>query len=301
MTRRLSITSSSNDRLKTVRRRAPVFLVEGHRQVARALEAGAPVRELYVAPELFLGPRDAALVASAERRGARVVELGAAAFASIARNARADGLLAVVGRVPTSLAALRLGPRPLLVVGDAIERPGNLGTIIRTAAGAAADAVLVTDRVADPFHPEAVRGSVGTLFALPVAEASAEDAVSWLQQRGIRIVVASPGAELPYWEVDYAGAVAIVMGSERHGVGRSWLEAADELASIPMPGPVDSLNVAVASGVVLFEAARRRATGSAPASFTSGSQPTKGESGMYIGVGSLLGLVLLILLLVWIF
>ena len=283
MTRRLSITSSSNDRLKAVRRlarhprRDGVFVVEGHRQVARALEAGAPVLELYAAPELFLGPRDAGLVASAESRGARVIELGAAAFASIVRNARADGLLAVVEHRPTSLDVLRLGPRPLLVVADAIERPGNLGTIIRTAAGAAADAVLVTDPVADPYHPETVRGSVGTLFAVTVAEASADAAVSWLKERGIRIVVASPEAETQYWEVDWARAVAIVMGSERHGAGRSWLEAADERVSIPMPGPVDSLNVAVASGVLLCEAARRRATESAAPPLTPRTQlPERG-------------------------
>lgn len=264
MTRRLSITSSSNVRLKGVRRlarhrrRDRAFVVEGRRQVARALEAGAPVRELYVAPELFLGPRDGRLVADAERSGVRVYELGAAAFASIAPNARADGLLAVVERLPTRLAGLRLGPRPLLVVADAVERPGNLGTIIRSAAGAGADAVLVADAVADPFHPETVRGSVGTLFALPIAEATAEAAVAWLKEQGIRIVVAIPTAETPYWELDYAEAVAIVVGSERHGVGPSWLEAAGALATIPMPGAADSLNVAVAAGIVIFEAARQR-------------------------------------------
>ena len=264
MTRRLSITSTSNERLKTIRRlarhrrRDRVFLVEGRRQVARALEAGAPVRELYAAPELFLGPQDRELVALAERRGVRVYELGAAAFASISRGARADGLAAVVDRLPTSLAGLRLAASPLVAIADAIERPGNLGTIVRTAAGAGADAVVVCDPVADPFHPETVRGSVGTLFALPVVEASGEATAGWLREHGVRIVVASPGGRRPYWAVDYSGGVAVVVGSERHGVADCWLDAADELVAIPLPGAADSLNVAVAAGIVLFEAARRR-------------------------------------------
>lgn len=264
MTRRRSITSTANDRLKAVRRlarhprRERAFLVEGHAPVRRALEAGAPVRELYAAPELFLGPADRELVALADRRGARVYELGAAAFASITRRVRADGLAAVVGRLPTRLGRVTLPAGAFVVVADAIERPGNLGAIVRTAAAAGADALVVSDPVTDLFHPETVRGSVGTLFALPLAESTAGSAVPWLRERGMRLVVTSPHGERPYWDVDYAGAVAVVVGNERHGVARQWLDAADELVAIPMPGPADSLNVAVAAGVVLFEATRQR-------------------------------------------
>ena len=267
MTRRLCITSTSNERLRTVRRlgrpgrraTAGVFLVEGHRQLERALAGGARIREVYAAPELYLGERDSAIVARAERRGARVFELAGEAFASISSQVRPDGLAAVVERWPTALAALRLPPSPLLLVAESIERPGNLGTIVRTACAGGASALLVCDGKTDVFHPETVRGAVGTLFHLPVAQTATERAIPWLREHGIRVVVATPDGARAYWDADYTGAVAVVVGSERHGVTQAWLDAADEQVAIPMPGPVDSLNVAVATGVVLFEATRRRA------------------------------------------
>lgn len=235
------------------------FLVEGYRSLRCAVEAGAPVREVYVAPELFLGDGEAAPVRRAAARGARVVELGADAFRSIAGRPRPDGLAAVVERRPTGLGALRLGAAPFVAVADGVERPGNLGTIVRTASGAGVDAVLVSDGATDVFHPDVVQGSVGTLFQIALAEAPAERAIAWLRRCGLRIVVASPDGKTPYWAADWAGGVAVVVGSERHGVAAAWLEAADEVVSIPMGGAADSLNVAVAAGIVLFEAARRRA------------------------------------------
>jgi len=255
------ITSSANPRLKQVRRlrrrpRRRVFLVEGHRQVAAALEAGAQVRELYVARELFLGATDAALVTLAARRGALVHELSGAAFESINGQVRPDGLAAVVERPATALEELRLGSCPLLLVAEAIERPGNLGTIVRTACAAGADALVVADGVTDPFHPETVRGSAGTIFRLPLAESTTPAATAWLRAQRVRIVVATPEASRSYKDADLRGA--IVVGNERHGVSDAWLEAADELVKIPMPGLADSLNVAVAAGVLLCEAASRR-------------------------------------------
>jgi RNA methyltransferase, TrmH family len=202
--------------------------------------------------------RDAELVALAERRGATVVELGPAAFRSISGQVRPDGVLAVVERWATSLAALDLCMRPLLLVAVGIERPGNLGTIIRTACSAGATALLACDQTSDVFNPEAVRGSVGTLFHLPIAQCPSEDAISWLGEQGVAVVVATPHAARPHWTGDYAEAVALVVGSERHGVPNAWLAAADAVVTIPMPGSADSLNVAVAAGVVLFEAVRQR-------------------------------------------
>lgn len=254
------ITSTSNPRLKELRRlrrrsRREVFLVEGHRQVAAALESRARVRELYVARELFLGAADERLVALAERHGADVYELGTAAFESINGQVRPDGILAVVERPLTRLDDLALGARPLLLVAEAIERPGNLGTIVRTACATGADGLVVCDSVTDLFHPETVRGSVGTLFRVALAECSTVEAIAWLRDRGIRIVVATPSAPRSYKDVNLSGA--IIVGNERHGVSDQWLKAADELVRIPMPGPTDSLNVAVAAGVLLCEASAR--------------------------------------------
>jgi TrmH family RNA methyltransferase len=267
LARRLLITSASNDRLKAVRRlrsrghgrAAGLFLAEGYRQLRCALEAGAAMREVYTAPDLHLGTSDTALVSLAERRGAHVVGLSAGAFVSIAGRARPDGVLAVVERWPTELGVLRLGREPLLMVADSIERPGNLGAIVRTACGAGASGLVACDARTELFHPDTVAGSVGALFHLTVAETTGERAVQWLDAHGVRIVVASPFAATPYRQADYGGPVAIVVGSERHGVGARWLEAAGEVVSIPMAGAVDSLNVAVAAGIVVFEAAHQRA------------------------------------------
>jgi TrmH family RNA methyltransferase len=225
----------------------------------RALEAGAAVTEVYAAPELFLGDRDAGLVAQAERRGARIFELSAAAFASISGAVRADGLAAVVARWPTGLGRLRLSERPLLLVAESVERPGNLGAIVRAACAAGADALLICDGRVGPFHPEAVRGSVGTLFDIALAEAPSAAAVGWLRAGGVRVIAATPDGTRACWDADLTGPVALVVGSERHGVSRTWLDAADETIRIPMPEPADSLNVAVAAGVVLYEAVRQRA------------------------------------------
>jgi RNA methyltransferase, TrmH family len=265
MTRRIPITSTSNDRLKAARRLRQgrrrgerTFLVEGHRQLRCALESDAVVKEVFAAPEFFLGRNDPELVALAEQQGARVYEVGRAAFRAISGQVRPDGLIAVVGRWSTALARLAVAERPLLLVAESIERPGNLGMIVRTACAAGADALLVCDPVTDPFHPETVRGSAGALFNTQLATATAESALAWLRERGVRLVVTSPHGTRPYWQAAGAEGVALVVGSERHGVTRRWLEAANDVVSIPMPGPADSLNVAVAAGIVLFEAVRRR-------------------------------------------
>lgn len=263
VTRRTLITSSANDRLRAVRRLARrrdpgVFLVEGHRQLQRALEAGAALREIYAAPELFLGGRDHELLLLAERRGVRIVEVGAAAFRSLSHGTRPDGLLAVAERWPTALSGLVPGADALVLVAEGIERPGNLGTIVRSACAAGATGMIACDTTTDVFHPDAVRGSVGTLFHLPVAQCAGEHAVTWLREQGIAIVVATPDADRPCWSVDLTRPVALAVGSERHGVSDTWRRAAGACVSIPMPGPSDSLNVAVAAGVVLFEAVRQR-------------------------------------------
>lgn len=263
MTRRTSITSISNDRLKAVRRLrrrgdGSMLLIDGHRQLRIALEAGAPVREVYAAPGLFLGAYDAELVTLAERCGARVHELSDSAFESISSEVRPDGLVAMVERWTTGLGDLRLPSRPLVVVAESIERPGNLGTIVRTAGAAGADALLVSDARTDVFHPETVRGSVGMVFRVALAETTTEVALAWLREHGIRVVVATPEGGRPHWEADYGHGTAVVVGNERYGVSDAWVAAADTVR-IPMPGPADSLNVAVAAGIVLFEAARQRA------------------------------------------
>jgi len=264
---RRSITSTRNPQLKAVRRlrrsrvreREGVFLAEGRRQLESALAAGARVTCVYAAPALYLVDGDEALVCEAALRGARIVELGAEAFMSITSQVRPDGIAAVVERPGTGLESIPA--RSLVLVATGIERPGNLGTIVRTAEAAGAGGLVACDAATDVFHPETVRGSVGTVFDLPLAQASLSETLAWLAAGHARVLVATPDGERPVWEADYsAPGLAVVVGGERHGVDPEWVAAADETVRIPMAGRADSLNVGVAAGIVLFEAARQRAT-----------------------------------------
>lgn len=262
------ITSTSNARLKDLRRLAArpgrargAVLVEGYRLLQRAVDAGARVETVYTAPELFAGPDAAALVDRAERSGACVVELGRSAFAAVASQGRPDGLLAVVRRPATSLACLPAAGPGLVVVCEAVERPGNLGTIVRTAAAAGASGLVACDPQTDVFHPKTVTASVGAVFRLPLAVAPGATALAWARGRGLAVVVATPAGETPPWQADLARPVALVLGSEKRGVSEPWLRAADVRVGIPMAaGGQDSLNVAVAAGALLIEALRQRAT-----------------------------------------
>jgi len=263
VTRRPFIASSSNARLKAVRRLArgrarELVVVEGAQALRRALEARADVREVFAAPALHLGGDDARLVREAELRGARVVEVSPAAFEAVAGRIRPDGVLALVARPPLTLAQLSPPGDAFVVVASGIERPGNLGTIVRTACGVGAHALLVADPCTDVFHRDVVRGSVATVFSIPIAVTTTDHAIAWLRGRRARILATTPGGPTPYWRVPYDGGVAVVLGGERSGLSDTWLQTADERIAIPLPGPADSLNVAVAAGVVLCEAARRR-------------------------------------------
>lgn len=263
MTRRLFIASSSNKRLKALRRLArggsrQELLVEGSRALRSALGAGVHISEVYSAPSLHLGGADTWLVDEAERRGACVHEVDASAFRTLARQTRPDGILAVVERPSTALAALVLPAEPLLVIAVGIERPGNLGTVVRTACASGADGLVVCDPCTDVFQRDVVRGSVGMIFHLPLTVATSGDAISWLRRQSIKIVAVTPCGARLYSDARYGGAIALVLGSERHGLPDEWIAAADETVAIPMQSPADSLNVGVAAGVVLFEAARLR-------------------------------------------
>jgi TrmH family RNA methyltransferase len=259
--RRPYVSSTSNERLKALRRLARKpgrdhILVEGSRAVRCALAARVRVRELYVAPQLFLGDADWALAARAERAGALVVETDPRA----SQHMRPDGVLAVVDRPATDLGRIELRPRPFVLVAEGVERPGNLGTIIRTACAVGVDCVLVADPRTDVFHGDVIRGSVGTVFRTRLGVARTEEAISWLQGRSLSIVAATPSGMTPCFSARYPAGFAIAVGGERHGLSAGWLEAASAQVAIPMVGPVDSLNVAVAAGVLLYDAARRTRT-----------------------------------------
>ena len=236
-----------------------VFIIEGFRELTKAAEAGVPIDELYVCEELFLGSNEPALAARIEASGARRIDLAPGPFRKAAYRDRPEGLLAVAPMFDTRLSRLELPEHPLLLVAEGIEKPGNLGTMLRTADAAGAAAVVTADPDTDPFNPNAVRASLGSLFTVPLAVSSSVEAIEWLESRGVRPVVTSPSAAAPHWEIDLTGPAAVVVGSEQYGLSEPWLDGTHLTARIPMAGAADSLNAAAAAAVFLFEAVRQRA------------------------------------------
>mgnify|MGYP003586379424 CR=1 FL=1 len=261
------ITSLQNPRVKEVvklsrrshRDDAGLLLVEGYREVKRALDNGWKPAEFYFCPSLYLGKNEPAVVEQARAAGAALYECSDTVFAKMAYRDRPEGLLAVGPQVRRSLADLRLrSSPPLVVAAEAIEKPGNLGTILRTADAAGVDAVIVCDRCTDVNNPNVVRASIGTLFSLPVVEASSEEAFAWFRRNGLQTVAASPHAEQEYTAVDFTRGTAFIVGSEQYGLSERWMAGADVKVRIPMLGQADSLNVAAATTILLFEAVRQR-------------------------------------------
>jgi TrmH family RNA methyltransferase len=260
------ITSPTNPRVKALvrlrkrseRTETERFLIEGFREVTRAVDAGIDLPELYFCPEMFLGGTETALLERSAAAGSRLVELAPAAFRKVTYRDRPEGLLAVGKPFPTGLDALDLPADPLVLVVESIEKPGNLGTMLRTADAAGADAVIVCDPTTDPFNPNVVRASLGCLFIVPLAVTSTASTMSFCRNRSIVTYAATPSAGTLHWEVDYRGAAALVVGSEQFGLTEAWLSGADRRIRIPMYGSADSLNAAMAAGVLLYEAVRRR-------------------------------------------
>jgi len=266
MQNRMVLTSTANPRIKgliKLRQRShrdslDRMLIEGFREILRALDNDHPVEEIFTCPELYQGTNNEALVERAAASGARVTACSSRVFQRIAYRDRPDGLVAVAPQVRYPLS--RLSPRSpaLLLVAESIEKPGNLGSILRSADGAGADAVIVCDRCTDINNPNVVRASIGTIFSRPVIETESTTAIDWCRQHEIEIVATTPSANLNYSDVDLSKSVAIVLGTEQYGLSQVWLDAAVTRVRIPMLGQSDSLNVATAATLLLYEAVRQR-------------------------------------------
>lgn len=284
-----TITSAQNRKVKELltlvekskaRSAAGLFVVEGQRELGHCLDAGFIPETLFICGEVMAVQNNAvngaktghlaeniegkdgldALIAKAEALNPRlgVVQIPAFLYEKVAYRGSAEGIIAEVHSVPRSLEDLRLGERPLVMVLESVEKPGNLGAVLRSADAAGADAVIVCDPLTDIWNPNLIRSSVGAVFSVPVAVCTSADAIAFLKERGIRIFTAQLQDSEWYYDTDMTGATALVMGTESTGLTQAWRDSADAHIKIPMLGRLDSLNVSVSAAVLLYEAVRQR-------------------------------------------
>ncbi len=245
-------------RKRKVREEEQVFLIEGYRECLRALEAGWPIEEFFFCPECFLGENEDEMLEVLEERGAALYECSLPVFQKICYRDRPDGLLALAPQHHLQLGELAELDHPFLLVLVGIEKPGNLGTMLRSADGAGVDAVIVADPVTDVFNPNTVRASVGTLFTVPVLESTYEEVDLWLKDQGIPMLAATPHTDRLHFETDLSGPVAVAVGSEMLGLPDKWMDRAEMKVALPMCGAADSLNVSTAAGIMMSEVLRQR-------------------------------------------
>ena len=272
------ITSAQNPKFKNLlllqeksraRREQGLFVVEGRRELEHALEAGFVARTVFVCPEiagLSSRPSEARgeiLLSDFSTtlemtEGALIVEIPESLYRKAAYREGTEGILAVMEARTLRLEDLVLGEAPLVVVLESVEKPGNLGAVLRSADAARADAVIVCDPLTDLWNPNLIRASLGGIFTVPTVCASSEEAIVWLRARGIRILTAQLQDSAWYYDIDMTGGTALVMGTESTGLTDIWRRAADAHIRIPMLGRLDSLNVSVSAAILLFEAVRQR-------------------------------------------
>lgn len=266
----LVITSPANQRLKDlvalrrrrVRESAGASLLEGLEETTLALDAGVVPFSLLHCPELMLDPDvGAALVERARDLGAEIVQLGRAAFEKVAYREGPDGILAKVPSPGRALEEITLPDGALVLLCEGVEKPGNLGAMLRTADAAGVALVISADPVTDWGNPNVIRSSKGTVFSVPVAAASTAEAFTWLADRGVEVVATTPDADVEHTGADLTGPVAVAVGSEKYGLTAAALARAERRVRIPMVGRANSLNVATSAAIVVYEAVRQRRSG----------------------------------------
>jgi len=262
----VAITSATNPRVKAaVRLRARrerettgLTVVDGAREIGRALDTGIEIVDAFVGDGVARSADAEDVVRRLRTASRSFAVVSEAVIAKVAFGDRTDGIVAVVRFATRALDDLVLPPDPLVVVAESVEKPGNLGAILRSADGAGADAVIAADPLTDLFNPNAIRASLGTIFRVPLASASGAATLDWLEARAIVPIATRLDAPTLYSDVDLRGPVAIVVGSEADGLTGVWTAPRVIPVRIPMLGAADSLNVSVAAAVLLYEAVRQR-------------------------------------------
>jgi RNA methyltransferase, TrmH family len=263
------ISSARNPRFREVlalrearaRRARRLVLVDGAREIAAALDSGARTEELWISTDGARSAGAAVVVSAARDAGVRLVEAAPSLLAKLAYGERDEGVVGVFAMPAAGLSDLDasgLPAEPLIGVVERVEKPGNLGAIARIADGAGLDALIVADPTSDPWNPNAIRASLGTLFSLRLAVCAGSAALAWLRERGLRIVAARVDGARDWDQVDLRAGVAVVLGSEARGLSDLWRGEHVTGVRIPMLGRADSLNVAASAAVLFYEARRQR-------------------------------------------
>ncbi len=274
-----TITSAQNPKIKDLlalqekskeRRRKGLFVVEGRRELLHCIEAGYEAYTVFVCREIVSEEDFEEIVSKCEgvgkasggavggRRACNFIEIPRQLYDKVAYRGGTEGVIAEMRCKSLDLESLALKENPLVVVLESVEKPGNLGAVLRSADAAGADAVIVCDPLTDIYNPNLIRSSIGAIFTVPVAVASSEDTISWLKAQGIRIYTAQLQDSEWYYDTDMKGGTAVIMGTEATGLTDIWRKAADAHIKIPMLGRLDSLNVSVSAAILLFEAVRQR-------------------------------------------
>ena len=270
------ITSLQNPKIKQLlllqqksseRRKTGLFVVEGQQELQHCLEAGYEVDTVFLCPALYPPAGDptakpsgtlSPAVLPPEAGAARCFQVSPEIYAKVAYRGTTEGVIAEVRTKSLRLEDLQLGEHPLIVVLESVEKPGNLGAILRSADASGVDAVVVCDPLTDLYNPNLIRSSVGAAFTVPCVACSSADCIAFLKQRGIKILTAQLQDSHLYYDTDMTCGTAIVMGTEHDGLTDQWRQAADAHIRIPMLGQIDSLNVSVSAAILMFEAVRQR-------------------------------------------
>lgn len=259
------ITSAQNQRIKNFvhlqkareRKAQNVFVVEGEKEYCRAIEYNYQFTAIFVCFDV-IPESQFQILSSGVNSDAEVFPVSKEVFEKIAYREGSGGMIALARPKSHRLEDLKLKEKPLLLVLEAVEKPGNLGALLRTADAAGIDAVVVCDPQTDIYNPNVVRSSIGCLFSVPLAVCTSAEAITWMKSENIAIYCTYLKAAVPYTEVDFRKASAIVMGTEADGITDQWVEAASQNIIIPMRGSADSMNVSTSAAVVVFEACRQR-------------------------------------------
>ncbi len=259
------ITSKANPRIRNLvqlknasgRKAQNLFIVEGYRETERALRSGYHPDSLFLCESLAHPEQTKKLITLLPSQGL-IETVTEEVFEKIAYREGSDGIVALFKPVLKELNALHLPENPLVIVLESVEKPGNLGAVMRTADAAGVDALIICNPATDLYNPNTIRASLGCIFSLQIAVTTSEKAISFLKEHGISIYCTSLEASKHYLSIDYTISCAIVMGSEADGLTQDWTRQSKQNILIPMHGIADSLNVSVSSAIVVYEALRQR-------------------------------------------